>query len=187
MHILETYALLSGCKISKCSIHTSPIELPNKKLNYITFHPHSTKGDNKQYSYWHVVLDLLHKNTKFNTEYTIIQIGEANDTTYDVNSYYLGKTSVHSLAYLIQHSSLHLGYDSFPVHLASHFDIKLVALYSYFVKTCGPYFSTPENIRLFQPDYSKIKPTFGYHDPNRLIDTICSSSVYNAVIELLEI
>ena len=183
MHILETYALLTGAKIDKCFIQEEEIDLPSKK--YITFHPYSPKGNSKQYDKWDDIILLLKNNLKF--DYEIVQVGEATDQRYNVNTFYLGKTSYNSLAYLIKNSTLHLGFDSFPVHLASHYDTKIVALYSYYSSTCGPYFSSSNNIRIFEPDFTKIKPTFNVDDPFRLINNIDHTEVYKAVIELLGI
>ena len=183
MHILETYSLISGCKIDKCLIHEESIVLPEKK--YITFHPYSPKGNSKQYDHWDSVLDKLYNNKQF--DYDIIQIGGSDDHKYDVNTNYLGQTTYHSLAFLIKHCSLHLGFDSLPIHLASHYDKKIVAIYSYYSSTCGPYFSSSENIKILQPDFSKIKPVFDYNDPFRLINTISSENIYLSICKLLNI
>lgn len=184
MHILESYALLAGAKINKCHIQEMPITLPSNK--YITFHPFSEKGDSKQYDKWNYVIDLLVKNEKFN--YEIIQIGTSNPKeSYEVNINYLGHMKIWQLAYLIKNSSLHLGYDSLPVHLASHYDIPIVAIYSYYANTCGPYFSSPEKIKIFEPDFSKIKPTYGYNDPYRLINNINHIDIYESILKLLGI
>jgi ADP-heptose:LPS heptosyltransferase len=183
MHILESYALTAGCKIGKSFIHEEKIGLPNNK--YITFHPYSSKGSSKQYEKWPEVLDLLKSNKKF--DYEIIQIGEKNDLIYSVNSFYLGKTSYNSLAYLIKHSSLHLGFDSFPVHLASFYGKKIVCAYSYYASTCGPYFSDMNDIAIFEPNFGTIKPIYGYDDPFKLIDTIDPNEIYKSVLDKLQI
>lgn len=183
MHILETYALLTGCKIDRPFTYEEHIELPSNK--YITFHPYSPKGSSKQYKYWNEVIQLLKNNAKFN--FDIIQIGGADDLKYDVDTSYLGRTTYHSLAYLIKHSSLHLGFDSLPVHLASYYDKKIVALYSYYASTCGPYFSSLKNIRVLEPDFNKAKPVFNYDDPLGLINTIDYYKIYRAITELLEL
>jgi len=183
MHILETYSLITGAKISKPFIAEEPIEIPSRP--YITFHPYSSKGDSKQYQHWNDVLFMLKANSKF--DYHIIQIGEAQDARYDIDVSYLGKTSYNSLAYLIKHAELHLGFDSFPVHLASYYDIKIVALYSYYASTCGPYFSSPDKIRLLEPNFDKAKPTFNFDDPLKLINTINPNHVYEAITDLLNL
>ena len=181
MHILETYALMTGSKIDKCYIEEESIVLPYEQ--YITFHPYSPKGNSKQYKFWNEVLDLLKADSKFS--YRIIQIGEATDEKYNVDTEYLGKTSYNSLAYLIKGSSLHLGFDSLPIHIASHYDVKIVALYSYYASTCGPYFSSESRVRILEPDFSKIKPVFSYDDPFGSINTINPQTVYESVMSLL--
>lgn len=183
MHLIETYALQCGCQIDKCWIDEEPIDLPVNK--FITFHGYNPKGNSKQYDHWPIVLNMLKTNTSFC--YDIIQIGQDNDYKYDVNTDYLGATNYNSLAFLIKHASLHLGFDSLPVHLASMYGIKIVALYSYYAKSCGPYFSNPSDIKIFEPDYSKYKPTPNIHDPHRLINTINPQIVYSAICELLGI
>jgi len=183
MHLLESYAVVSGALIDKCFIEEEKIELPSNK--YITFHGYNPKGSGRQYKYWNDVITLLKSNTKF--AYDIIQIGGKNDIKYPVNSDYLGKTSYNSLAYLIKYSDLHLGFDSLPVHLASYYDKKIVALYAHYSNNTKPYFSSNENIILLQPDFSKIKPIFAQTDPFDLINTISPESIYNSIISLLKI
>ena len=138
MHLVETYALVSGCKISKPFIHLEPIDLPINK--YITFHGFSPKGSSKQYNRWPDVLKMLKDDPEFT--YDIIQIGGIDDYKYEhADHSYLGKTTYNSLAYLIKHTEIHLGFDSLPIHLASHFNRKIVALYPWYAQNCGPYFS----------------------------------------------
>jgi ADP-heptose:LPS heptosyltransferase len=183
MHLIESYALVSGLFINKCEIEEEEIPLPSRR--YITFHPYNNKGNGRQYGQWSDVIRKL-KTTEF--DYDIVQIGLLNDIRYDANISYLGKTTYHSLAYLIKNSELHLGFDSLPVHLASHYNKKIVALYAQYAKNTGPYFSRPEDIRLFEPSqYTSLKPVFANDDPYRLINTIPSKDVADAVLELLSI
>jgi len=183
MHILETYALLSGSKINKCFIEEEVIELPKNK--YITFHPFSPKGNSRQYDHWNIVIRSLINN---NFEYEIIQIGELSDTKYDhTNTSYLGKTNYHSLAYLIKNASLHLGYDSLPIHLASYYDIPIVGIYAWYAKNCGPYFSSSKKVKILEPDFTKKKPTYGNTDPYRLINNILPDDICLAINSLLGI
>lgn len=184
MHILETYALIAGAKIDKCYIQEMPVILPVNQ--YITFHPYSEKGNSKQYDKWDSVIDLLNKNKNFN--YDILQIGTKDpNKNYNVNTDYLNQLNRWQLAYLIKNSSLHLGYDSFPIHLSSHYNIPIVGLYSYHANTCGPYFSSTNKVKLFQPDFTKIKPTYGYNDQYRLINNIDYINIYYAILELLRV
>lgn len=182
MHILEAYALTCGCYIDKPFIQEEAIDLPTKK--YITFHAYDPKGDARLYERWQEVIDLLSSNSSF--DYSIIQTGGVLDTTYEgVDKTYLGKTTYNSLAYLIKNAELHLGFDSLPVHIASYYDKKIVAIYGYYSQMSRPYFSSPDHVKLFEPDFSTIKPSFSYNDPHKLINTIDSNNIYLAVLQLL--
>lgn len=183
MHLLECYSVSSGAQISSCFIHEEPIDLP--KQPYITFHGYNPKGPSRQYDYWHKVIYQLKNNPNFN--YEIVQIGGTDDKRYDVNTDYLGKTSYHSLAYLIKHSTLHLGFDSLPVHLASHYNKKIVALYAHYSANTGPFFSNKQDYILLEPDHSTIKPVFANEDPFNQINTIDSNNIYTSVIKLLNV
>lgn len=185
MHLIECYALTAGCLIDRCSIETDPIELPQKK--YITLHSYNPKGEIRQYYYWQNVIDDLLSNNNFNFE--IVQIGGSNDTKLDnINISYLGKTNVHTLAYLIQNCELHVGFDSFPVHLASHFDKKIVAIYAQYMNNTGPYFSTSGKCILIQPDFSLHRPFYsnGY-DPFKTINKIPPNAISSSILNILGI
>ena len=184
MHLLETYSVISGATISQCFIEESEIQLPDKP--YMTFHGYNPKGSGRQYRSWNTVIDLLLSNSNFNLE--IIQIGGINDTKYNrINHNYLGKTSYNSLAYLIRFATIHLGFDSLPVHLASHYNKKIVAIYAQYSNNTKPYFSKESDVVLLEPDFTKTKPVFSHDDPFNLINTILPGSIYDGVISLLNI
>ena len=105
----------------------------------------------------------------------------------NINTSYLGKTSYNSLAYLIKHTDLHLGFDSFPVHLASHYNKKIVALYPQYARNSGPFFSNKKDIYLFESiRYTKnVKPIFENDDPTKSIDEILPEHIAEAVLDLL--
>ena len=180
--MLETYSLATAMPIDKCFIKEEEIILPTDP--YITFHPCDTKGTSRQYSFWKEVVDGLKSSSDFN--HTIIQVGGENDDRYDVNTTYLGKTSIHSLAYLIKNSSLHLSYDSFPLHLASHYDIKIVCIFPQTSKATGPFFSSKDRAICLEPSKTDIKPSYRYNDPNRLINTIKPDKIIEATLKLLQ-
>ena len=183
MHLLESYALVSGSTIDKCFIQTEHFDLPFDK--YVTIHTDCQKSSARQYKYWDKVISLLQNNPLFTLP--IVQIGSSVDFKHLVNLNLLGMTNINQLAHVIKNSSLHIGYDSFPMHLASHFDIRMVILFSYFVENSGPYFSSLKNIRLLEPNFTNIKPSFSYNDPYDLINTIDPIIVYNNIIDLLQI
>lgn len=183
MHLLEAYAAVSGALIDKCFIHEEKIELPSKP--YITLHSYNPKGSSRQYKYWNQVIEKLRKNPRF--IYDIVQVGGSSDIPAPVNVSYLGKTDYNSLAYLIKHSELHLGFDSLPVHIASHYDKKMVVLYAHYINNTKPYFSSIENIVLLGPDHSKVKPVFSHEDPFDQINTINFNTIVESVERLLDI
>ncbi len=182
MHLLESYALTCGCFIDKCFIEEEKIDLPIKK--YITLHSYNSKGTSRQYNNWHNVISYLQKDSRFN--YDIVQIGTADDFKHNINTSYLGKTSYNSLAYLIKNTELHLGFDSFPVHLASYYNKKIVALYPQYARNTGPYFSNKKDVYLFESiRYTKTKPVFENNDPDGGINMIPPEHIGEAVLSLL--
>jgi len=197
MHIVESYALVSGLPISECFIKEEPIDLPNSK--YITFHPYCEKAMSRRYKHWNMVVEKLQANENF--DYEIVQVGGKYDTKYPVNTSYLGETSFNSLAYLIHNADLHLGYDSFPLHLASHFQRKIVAVYNQPAQISGPYFSKEEDIVILEPqnypelnrfiegNFMKAKGriSHSFQDEFDLINTIDPDLVYMGVTKLLNI
>lgn len=183
MHLIETYSLLSGAQIKNCFIHTEEYSLPYNK--YMLFHADCSKAPARQYKQWHKVLTILQETEGF--DLPIIQIGSITDNTYDTSLSLLGQTNTHQLAHIIKHCELLLCYDSLPMHIASHFDKKLVALFSYYAQNSGPYFSSKDNAIVLEPDFSKIKPSHTLDDPYDLINTIRPEIVANSALRLLGI
>jgi len=183
MHLIETYALNCGLKIEKPHIKLEEMELPSK--NYITAHTYCEKGSGRNYRNWNSVMLELISNEKFDFE--IVHIGGLeSERLIGCNDKYLGKTNFHQLAYLINNSQLHLGYDSFPVHLASHFSKKIVALYNSYSQHSYPYWSDPKDIVLLEMDYEQHgKPSYAYSDPLDLMNKVEYMTVVNSVLQLL--
>jgi ADP-heptose:LPS heptosyltransferase len=182
MHLIESYALTCGAMINSCFIQEEYIETP--KQPYITLHAYNPKGPARQYKHWLSVINDL-QNHDF--PYSIIEIGDKHNNNYGSMTDYLGKTNYGQLAHLIKHSVLHLGFDSLPVHMASHFDKKIVAIYAHYAENTRPYFSTKENIVLLEPDHSVLKPIFANTDPFDQINSIPSSLISKSVLALLNI
>ena len=181
MHLIESYALSAGCKISKPTIQLQEIDLPKEKC--MTFHGFNPKGQSRQYNSWELVLEKINADASIDLQ--VVQVGGAQDKKYfGADHSYLGKTSYNSLAYLIKNAELHLGFDSLPMHLASIFDTKIVALFNSYSQNTGPYFSK-EYITL-EPSYDEIKPCFNYEDRFDLINTIDPEIVYLETKRILE-
>lgn len=177
MHILETYSLLSGAKINKCFIEETPISLPYK--DYIVFHPECQKAPARQYKKWNEVLELMKNDSAITSN--ILQIGSITDKKYDIDTSFLGKITANELAYIMRQATLFLGYDSFPMHMASHYDKKIVCLFSYYANNSRPYFSSKNNITLLEPNFSKYKPSLLYIDEHDLINTIPPILIYEEI------
>lgn len=184
MHLLESYALISGCKIDYPFVKTKPINLPGKP--YILLHSYNAKGSDRQYNYWNEVIKLLINNPKF--DYEIFQIGGLQDARIEnTNNNYLGLLNYHELAYLIQNCELLLCFDSFPMHLASIFDKKIVAVFGRYLQNTKPYFGSVENQIILIPSFDKYKPSFTHTDKYNLINQHDPQEIYNAIIKLLKL
>ena len=186
MHLLNTYALSCGAKVGKPFIYETYIPLPT--TNYITFQAQS-KFESKDYEYWQDVINIISpilatKNIQ------IVQVGGENEVPYKRVLNLLGKTSVQQLAYVIKNAKLHVGPDSFGVHLASHYNIPLVGLYSATkIEIAGPYFGDKEKQILF-PCYERVgnkKPSFSERENPKSINTILPEEIAEAIFKLLGI
>ena len=145
MHLIETYALNCGLKIDEPFIYDKYCPIPFEK--YISFQPYS-KYDAKSYDYWQEVINQIFPKLQAENIH-IIQIGGKDEKPID-NCYHLqGKTSISQAAYIIKNSIIHLGVDSFGVHIASHYDKKIIALYSNSrPENAGPYFKKKSKYKI---------------------------------------
>ena len=184
MHILEQYALNCGLKIGKPFIHEKYYPLPFEK--YITFNPFG-KFNSRKYSYWQDVIDLINPILK-KENINIIQIGGQNEPGYNNCFPLMGQTNYNQTAYIINNAMLHFGVDSFPIHIASYFDKKIVALYcNMYASQSQPYWSSPKNIKLIQADLNGKKPSYAPEENPKTIDNIKPELIASSILELLNI
>ena len=80
-----------------------------------------------------------------------------------------------------------LGFDSFPVHLASYYQKKIVAIFAHYANNTKPYFSHNSDCILLEPDHSRIKPVFADTDTFNQINTIDPDKIYILLIKLLNL
>lgn len=188
MKLLDVYALNCGAKIDKPFIYETYFPLPLDK--FITFQAQSQQHiDAKNYAYWQDVIDIINPVLhKLNIK--IIQVGQPHEQHYQNIIDIRGQTSTHQLAYVLNHSMLHFGPDSFCIHLASAFDIPLVGLYSSTMpEIAGPQFGTPEKQVLFKC-YERLKnkkPSFAVQEDPKSINTIKPEEIAAAVFKLLKV
>jgi hypothetical protein len=179
MHLLDTYALRTGSKIKKPFIIKKFFPLPVEK--YITIQ-NSSGMPAKCYDYFQeVILYLINKLNK--NGYQIVQIGSKEDKVLNGVINLCGQTNINQTAFILNNSSLHLGNDSFAIHMASAFNIPCVGLYGItYPNIAGPYWNkknstclTPENFKAsFNPSetpkkINSIKPEIVIESINNLL------------------
>lgn len=184
MHILEQYALNCGLKIGKPHIYEKFFPIPFEK--YITFNPFG-KFNSRKYSYWQEVVDLLLPILNKHNMH-IVQIGSKDEPGYQNCFQLMGQTSFNQTAHIINNSLLHFGVDSFPIHIASHFDKKIVGLYcNMYASQSKPYWSNEKNVILLQADLNGKKPSYAAEENPKTIDRIKPETIANSIIKLLNL
>jgi hypothetical protein len=182
-HLLEEYAKSLGVKIGKPILvdHFYPVT-DNK---YITIHC-DNKIDSKHYEYFPIVIDLI-KNILHQNGYAIYQTGGESDPKLNVDKHYLNLTYKQSIN-LIKNSSLHVGIDSLPIHIASIYDIPIVALYSHiYPNHARPFWSSEEKTILLDSDRGKNKPSYSYQESPKSIRSIKPEKIAQSILDLLKI
>ncbi|MEY4342988.1 MAG: hypothetical protein RL736_784 [Pseudomonadota bacterium] len=124
MHLLEKYALNTGSKITKPFIIKKYFPVPYEK--YITVQ-NSSGMSGKCYDYFQDVIDFLFPILEKNG-YKIIQIGSKTDSSLNKVINLQGSTDINQTAFILNNSKLHIGNDSFAIHMCSAFEIPLIAL-----------------------------------------------------------
>lgn len=184
MHILEQYALNCGLKIGKPFIHEKYFPLPYEK--YITFNPFG-KFNSRRYSYWQDVINILQPILS-KENIGIVQIGGQNENGYHNCFHLMGQTNFNQTAYIINNSLLHFGVDSFPIHIASAFNKKIVGLYcNMYSSQSKPYWSNSDDIILLQADLNGQKPSYAAEENPKTIDTIKPEVIASSILKLLNI
>ena len=184
MHILEQYALSSGLKIGKPFIYE--VFFPIEPEKYITLQK-EVKFPSRQYKYWQQVVDLVNP-ILFKNNVKIVQIGSKNDEALKGVVYTSGETSIAQVHYLIRNSQMHVGIDSFAVHIASSLGKKIVALYSNMTpENSGPYWSNPLDCILIQSPRGDRKPSYAVDETPRTINEIKPEIIANSILQLLGI
>ena len=184
MHILEQYALSSGLKIGKPFVYEVFFPIESKK--YITLQK-EVKFPSRQYKYWQQVVDLVNP-ILFKNNVKIVQIGSKNDKALKGVVYTSGETSIAQVHYLIRNSQMHVGIDSFAVHIASCLGKKIVALYSNMTpENSGPYWSNTLDCILIQSPRGDAKPSYAIDENPRTINEIKPETIANSILQLLDI
>jgi hypothetical protein len=179
MHLLETYSLSTGSKIGKPFVLKK--FFPVKFDKYITIQ-NSSGMPSKCYDYFQEVIDFL-LPTLNKQGIGIVQIGGRDDQPLRNVESLQGATNINQTAYVINNAVLHIGNDSFAIHMASAFGVKNVGLYSITLpQIAGAYFNKQYSISLY-PDNEK--PSFNPNESPKRINKIKPEQVANACLELL--
>jgi hypothetical protein len=178
MHLIQKYALSTASKIGKPYIVKKYFPVDAEK--YITVQ-NSSGMPGKCYDFFEDVLlflkPLLDKNN-----YKVVQIGGEKDKKISNSIDLTGKSNINQTAYIISKASLHLGNDSFAIHMASAFDVPTVGLYGITTpELAGPYWNN-KKINLYS---NKFKPTFNPNESPKTVNNIKIEEVVNACEMLL--
>ncbi len=186
MHLVETYSLMSSSKIDKPFILEQYFPLPFEK--YITFNSES-KFPGKNFDYWQDSINFISPVLE-SKGIRILQVGGANEAQYSNVIDLRGKTTMSQLAYIIKNAMLHVGPDSFGVHIASTYDVPIVGLYSISPSSVsGPYFGTKSKQILFDAylRQGNGKASYQPQEHPKSINLIHPEEIANAIFKLLDL
>jgi hypothetical protein len=181
MHLVETYSLSTGSKIKKPFIHKKFFPLPFEK--YITIQ-NSSGMQGKCYDYFQEVINFVHEDLE-KAGYKIIQIGTKEDRALNNVVNLQGQTNINQTAFILENSKLHIGNDSFAIHMCSAFDVPLIGLYSVSSpEIAGPFWKNKNQICLTPKNW---KPSFNPNESPKKINEIKIESIIESIKLLLNI
>jgi hypothetical protein len=181
MHLIEKYALSTGSRIGKPFIVKKFFPVPFDK--YITIQ-NSSGMPAKCYDYFQEVINFLLPILEKHG-IGVVQIGGKEDMAINGCHHTQGVTNINQTAYVLSNSSLHLGNDSFAIHMCSAFQVPIVGLYSITLPDiAGPYFNKNYSTCLY-PDNEK--PSFNPNEQPKRINNIKIEDVVNACLKKLSI
>lgn len=169
-----------GLKIDQPHIWEEFFPLPFEN-DYIIFHPVSKPA--KTYDYWEDALNLIYRNLP--KDIKILRIGDKNEPPYEYCINIHGQTNLNNAAYLIKRAKGYLGTDTFSKHIASGFDIPLLALYSSSPSyNSGPYFgSKSHQIVIDSPKTGK--PSYSFTENPKTINNIPPEEIASKFLKLM--
>lgn len=181
MHLVETYSLSTGSKIKKPFIHKKFFPLPFEK--YITIQ-NSSGMQGKCYDYFQEVINFVNEDLE-KAGYKIIQIGTKEDRALNNVFHLHGQTNINQTAFILENSKLHIGNDSFAIHMCSAFDVPLIGLYSVSSpEIAGPFWKNKNQICLTPKNW---KPSFNPNESPKRINEIKIESIIESIKLLLNI
>lgn len=181
MHLIQNYALNAGVKIGRPQIYEKYFPIPFEK--YIVLQGSSKQS--KTYDLWDDVLSIIAQTLNDNN-IGVIQIGSKGDRVFPGCVNLTGQTNLNQAAYIIKNSLLVVGVDSFALHFASHYDKKIVGLYSNNnINNVRPYWGNREHQILLEPERNGRKPSYSLKEEPKTINFIKPEDVGGAILKLL--
>lgn len=183
MHLIDAYSNCLGVIPKERPILNEHF-FPLVEEKFITLH-NDFKLQSKGYELFPEVISLL-KPVLHKLGYKIYQIGGKNDPLIDgVDGQFLGLSWPQS-SYITKRSSLHLGIDSAPAHVASTYEIPSVILFSHiYPEQAQPFWTPKEKLIILEPDWGTRKPSYQPNESPKMIRTIKVEQVCQAVFDLL--
>jgi len=179
-HLAEVYAKDLGVKIGKPVLQ--PHFYPVLEQDYITIH-NDNKVPAKEYNYWEEVIILVKQKVP---DIKFIQIGTGKEPKIKNVENFIPTNSIKQSAYIIKNSLMHVGTDSLPVHLASHLNKPLIAIYAHtYAATCGPLWGDKENHTIIESHRNGNKPSYSLNENPKTINLIKPEEIANAILKNL--
>ena len=183
MHLIERYALSTGLEIDNPFI--SELFFPTSCKEYVCFHA-SSKDNLRDYDYWNEVKNMLNPTfQKLNLK--TIQIGLQKDPDLKCDIDLRGQTDMRQMSYIVKNCELFVGVDSFPAHIAGHFNRKIVSIYSNSFAACvRPYWGDRSNQKIIETERPNgEKPSFSFNENPKTINRIKPEKIANNALTLL--
>jgi hypothetical protein len=182
MHLVEAYSAATRLRIAPMEIetHSFPMPFTQKYVVIIT----STGAPAKNYQFWRIVCDWL-KPALNAAGYVLVQAGGEKDERIGANHDICGKTTTLQYFDVIKNAALVVCGDTSAVHVAGHFNVPFVALYSISPpEVSKAYFGNPYLQKYLTPkDYT---PSYNPNESPAAINKIKPEEVVQAAFELLK-
>lgn len=184
MHLIEAYSANTRLKIKKPFILKKFYPLPTDE-KYITVQSAGAM-DAKNYDYLNEVFGIIAPILREN-KIQIIQLGSESDPMVSGVLNLNGKTDIHQSTYILEKSILHIGIDSCLVHIASGFNVPIVALYSVSPPSvCGPFWGDKNRQICLEPNFQKgVKYSYSANENPKSVNTIPPETIINSVFKIL--
>ncbi len=184
MHLVEAYARTAGLRIDKMLLteHFYPLGVDEPYIVVVT----SSGAPGKNYSYFKLVVDGLKPYLK-EKGYKIVQAGGKDDERIGADVDVCGKTTTSQYFNVISRAELVLSGDTSALHVAGHYNKKLVSLFSVsHPKISGSWFGDKSN-QIYLTPPGDWRPSCNPQEQPKFIDKIMPEEAIKAVSSLLDL